>query len=334
MRVPPAASTTLLVLVSATSACHARQMEGAGGRDGGAMEVVVANQQSASASLIGDDGTIRNVHVGTGPHEAQVSPDGRIAVVTVYGTQTPGNQLAVIDLVRDTVVRTIDLGRYTRPHGVVFLAGSSDRVAVTSEATNTVLIVDLSTGAIQAIPTNARGSHMVAVSEDGTRAWTANVADNSVSELDLTRGTFVRTYDDLPSRPEGITVTPDGEEVWVGSNDTGAVTVISTSTGQVLHTLTGARFPYRLAASPDGSRIAIVDGMGGALLVADVLSKRVVTTIPLVEPRGVSIAGDNRTAWVTLGGGQVVEVDIEAGTVLRTLDVQVSPDGVGVGHRR
>lgn len=333
MRVPPAASIALLVLVFATSACHARQTEGTGGRDGGVMEVVVANQQSASASLIGDDGTIRNIHVGTGPHEAQVSPDGRIAVVTVYGTQTPGNQLAVIDLVRDSVIRTIDLGQYTRPHGVLFLAGSSDRVAVTSEATNTVLIVDLSSGAIQAIPTNARGSHMVAVSADGTRGWTANVADNNVSELDLTRGTFVRSFD-VPSRPEGITVTPDGEEVWVGSNDTGAVTVISTSTGQVVHTLTGARFPYRLAASPDGSRIAIVDGMGGALLVADVLSKRVVTTIPLAEPRGVSIADDNRTAWVTLGGGQVVEVDIVDGTVRRTLDVQVSPDGVGVGRRR
>jgi DNA-binding beta-propeller fold protein YncE len=332
MRVPRPASIVLLALAPTAIACHARQT-GADAGDGGVMEVVVANQQAASASLLQEDGTIRNVPVGTGPHEAQVSPDGRIAVVTVYGTQTPGNQLAVIDLVRDSVIRTIDLGRYTRPHGVLFLAGRSDQVAVTSEATNNVLIVDLTSGSIQAIPTNARGSHMVAVSADGARAWTANVADNSVTELDLTSGTFVRSYD-VPSRPEGITVTPDGDEVWVGSNDTGAVTVISTTTGQVIHTLTGSRFPYRLTASPDGSRIAIVDGMGGALLIADALSKRVVTTIPLAEPRGVSIADDNRTAWVTLGGGQVVEVDIVDGTVLRTLAVQASPDGVGVGRRR
>ena len=334
MRVPPRAWFVLFAIPAASTACHpGRAAETSATPRGGVMEVVVANQQSASASLIEDAGTVRNVQVGTGPHEAQVSPDGRLAAVTIYGTQTPGNQLAVIDLVRDSVIRTIDLGRYTRPHGVLFLAGSSDRVAVTSEATNTVLVVNLMNGDMQAIPTNARGSHMVAVSADGTRAWTANVADNNVSELDLTTGTFVRSYD-VPSRPEGITVTPDASEVWVGSNDTGAVTVISTATGQVIHTLTGARFPYRLAASPDGSRVAIVDGMGNALLVADVRSKSVVTTIPLASPRGVSIADDNRTAWVTLGGGQVVEVDIEAGTVRRTIDVQASPDGVGVGRRR
>jgi DNA-binding beta-propeller fold protein YncE len=80
--------------------------------------------------------------------------------------------------------------------------------------------------------------------------------------------------------------------------------------------------------------VAIVDGMGNQLMVADVASKRIITTIPLTAPRGVSIAEDNRTAWVTLGGGQVVEVDLAAGTVLRTLSVEASPDGVGVGLRR
>ena len=329
MRIDVAAALSLVTILVA---CQARTDTPTPTRS---VEVVVANQQSASASILNADGTtVTNVHVGTGPHEAQVSPDGRIAVVTVYGTQTPGNQLAVIDLARDSVIRTIDLGRYTRPHGVLFLGGSSSRVAVTSEATNTVLIVDLATGGVQPIPTNARGSHMVAVNADGTRAWTANIGDNNVSELDLVTGTFVRTYDGLPSRPEGITVTPDGAEVWVGSNDTGAVTVISTATGQVAHTLTGARFPYRLGASPDGARVAIVDGMGNHLLIADVASKRIVTRVPLDSPRGVAIAEDNRTAWVTLGGGQVVEVDLDAGTVLRTIPVQASPDGVGVGIRR
>lgn len=300
---------------------------------GGVLEVVVANQQSASASLLAEDGTMRHVQVGTGPHEAQVSPDGRIAVVTIYGAQTAGNQLAVIDLQRDSVIRTVDLGRYTRPHGVLFLAGSSDRVAVTSESTGNVVLVNLATGAIDAIPTNARGSHMIAVSADGTRGWTANIGDNNVSELDLVGKRFVRSYP-VPARPEGITVTPNGAEVWVGSNETGAVTVVSTATGQVVETVQGATFPYRLTASPDGSRIAIVDGKGDRLLVADAATRKIVTTIPLSGPRGVSIAPDNRTAWVTLGGGQVVEVDIRAGAVLRTLPVQASPDGVGVGLRR
>lgn len=297
------------------------------------IEVVVANQQSASASILQPDGTMKHVTVGVGPHEAAVSPDGRTAVVTIYGTQTPGNQLAVIDLVRDTVARTIDLGSYVRPHGVVFLGDSSDRIAVTSEATGNVVLVELSTGDVAAVPTNARGSHMVAVDATGSRGWTSNVADNSVSELDLTGRRFVRSFA-VPPRPEGIAVTPDGAEIWVGSNDTGAVTVVATATGEVVQTLTGATFPYRLGASPDGARMAIVDGMGDRLLIADVATHRYIGSIELAAPRGVVIAADNRTAYVTQAAGQLAVVDIQELKVLRTIAVQASPDGVGTGIRR
>jgi DNA-binding beta-propeller fold protein YncE len=275
---------------------------------------------------------MKHVTVGAGPHEAAVSPDGRVAVVTIYGTQPPGNQLAVIDLVTDSVVRTIDLGTYTRPHGAVFLAGRSDRVVVTSESTNNIVLVDLTTGAVDAIPTNARASHMVAVSADGARAWTANIVDNTVSEIDLTARRFVRSFA-VPSRPEGIAVTPDGSEVWVGSNETGAVTVISTSTGAIAHTLTGTTFPYRLTASPDGTRMAVVDGTGNRLVIADVASHLVVGSVALASPRGVAIAPDNRTAYVTLAGGQLAVIDLASMVVSRTVPVQASPDGVGVGVR-
>ena len=297
------------------------------------LEVVVANQQSASASIRQADGTMKHVPVGTGPHEVAVSPDGRTAVVTVYGTREPGNQLAVLDLVGDTVVRTIDLGRFTRPHGAVFLDGSPERIAVTSEATNTLVLVNLRTGSIDSMPTNARASHMVAVTADGRRGWTANITDHSVSELDLVERRFVRSIT-VPERPEGIAVTPDGAEVWVGSNTTGAVSVISTRDWAVTHTLTGATFPYRLGASPDGRMMVVVDQQGGQVLVADVASKSYRGRIPMASPRGVVVDADNRTAYVTLAAGSVAAVDLVESRVLWTAPVQASPDGVGMGRRQ
>lgn len=295
--------------------------------------LVVANQESGSASVLGTDGTtMKHLAVGTGPHEAQVSPDGRTAVVTIYGDRTPGNRLAIIDLTRDSVVKTIDLGRYTRPHGVHFLNGRSDRIAVTSETAPAVLLIDLTTDSIRAIPTNGRTSHMVAVSADGRRAWTANVRDNSVSELNLADGAFVRKIS-VPAGPEGIAVTPDGSEVWVGSNETGAVTVISTATGQVVHTFSGATFPYRLAVSPDAATVAIVDGKGAQLLLVDRAARITRNSVPVDDPRGVAFTPDGRTAWVTLGAGQVAEIDVASGTVRRQLAVQASPDGVDAGMR-
>ena len=297
------------------------------------VEVVVANQQSASATVIqGTERPALHLPVGSGPHEAAISPDGRTAVVTIYGAQQPGSQLAVIDLVRDSVVRTLELAPYTRPHGVVFLGGSNTRVAVTSEATRNVVLVDLESGEMAPVPTNARGSHMVAVNAAGTRGWTANVPDHSVTELDLVNRTTVRSIP-VPEMPEGVAVTPDGAEVWVGSNRTGAVTVISTASWSIVATLNETRFPYRLTASPDGRLMAIVDGMGGKLVVADVASHTVAGTIDLPEPRGVAIAPDSRTAWVTLAGGEVAEVDLTTFTELRRFAVQASPDGVAIGWR-
>lgn len=96
---------------------------------------------------------------------------------------------------------------------------------------------------------------------------------------------------------------PDGAEVWVGSNETGAVTVISTASGAVSHTLTGATFPYRLGASPDGTRIAVVDRQADQLRIADVATHAWVGSIPLAAPRGVIIAADSRTAWAPASGG-------------------------------
>jgi DNA-binding beta-propeller fold protein YncE len=299
------------------------------------LEVVVANQQSASASLLNPAGTaMQHITVGNGPHEAAVSPNGRLAVVTIYGAQAAGNQLAVIDLVKDSVIRTISLGTYTRPHGAVFLGNSSTRVAVTSESTGNVVLVDIAAGTIEAaVPTQARASHMVAVTADGTRGFTANIIDDNVSELDLVNRRFVRTYP-VPARPEGIAVTPDGREVWVGSNTTGAVTIIATQSGNVVQTLAGITFPYRLTASPDGRVMAIVDGQGNRLVIADVATHRVIGGVELMQPRGVQFSPDSKTAYVTLGGGELAVIDVAGLRLVRTIAVQASPDGVGVGVRR
>ena len=319
----------VLVATAVLSSACAAQTRQAGSHT----EVIVANQQSASATVIqGTEVPALHLQVGNGPHEAAISPDGRTAVVTIYGTQIPGSQLAVVDLVRDSVIRTIELAPYMRPHGAAFLGESNDRVVVTSEATQNVVIVDLNTGALEPVPTQARASHMIAVNAAGTRGWTANIVDDNVSELDLVARRFVRSFP-VPARPEGIAVTPDGAEVWVGSNETGAVTVISTASGSVVATLNETRFPYRLTATPDGRRVAIVDGMGNRLVIADVATHTIAGAVDLPDPRGVAIAPDSRTAYVTLAGGELAEVDLTTMTELRRFAVQASPDGVAVGWR-
>jgi DNA-binding beta-propeller fold protein YncE len=294
--------------------------------------VVTANQQSADATLVWlADGRARHLAVGAGPHEAAVGPDGRWGVVSVYGTREErGTRLALLDLVRGTVVRHVALAPYTRPHGVVALPGGGRRVVVTAEAEQRLLVVDLERDSVvAAIPTGATGSHMVAVTRDGTRAFTANAGSGSVSEIDLAAGRLVRQ---IPTAPvtEGIAVTPDGREVWAGSNQARAIAVVDTREGRVVATVAGVGVPYRIAIAPDGRTALVADPEGDAVHVVDVAARRVVGAVAgLGSPRGVSFAPDGRTAFATLGTeGAVAVLDVPTRTLRSRHAVGASPDGV------
>lgn len=296
--------------------------------------VLVANQQSANASLIDlATDSMRLIDVGTGPHEAVIAPSGRVGVVTIYGTQTPGNELAVIDIKAGALKRKISLGQYTRPHGAVFLPGDETRVVVTSEATQNIVLVNIESGTVEgAIPTSAQGSHMVGLTRDGSRAWTSDVGTGAVSEMDLVKKAFVRVIPTGP-RTEGIGVAPDGSTVWAGSNTNGTVAVIDTKTGTIVETLSGFSLPYRLAISADGRTAIICDPQGNAIHVADVATRKVIWKLDaLGSPRGVTIAPDGKTAFVTLADDPAVGViDLAGRKLVRKIRVGASPDGVGFG---
>ena len=296
--------------------------------------LLVANQEDASASLIDlRTDSMKLIAVGVGPHEAAISPSGRIGVVTIYGQRPPGNELAIIDIASGTVTRTISLGQYTRPHGVVFIPGDETRVVVTSESTGNVVIVNIESGTVEAaIPTVAQGSHMAAITADGKRVWTSNVTSGSVSEIDLVERKFLRAIPVAP-KVEGIAVTPDGSLVFAGSNTDGTVSIIETATGTIVGTLRGFTLPYRLAASADGRMALVCDPEGGAIAAIDVATRAIAWKLDgLASPRGVSIAPDGRTAFVTLADDPSVGlVDMATHTLVQTIPVGASPDGVGYG---
>jgi DNA-binding beta-propeller fold protein YncE len=313
--------------------------------------LVVANQQGASATVVNASTlqTIATLPVGNGPHEVAVSPDGRWAVVTIYGDRTaPGNSLAVIDLAAPTPVvsRTIDLGQYTRPHGAAFVLGGS-KLAVTSEATQRLVLVDFASGRVDtALATNARGSHMVAVRRDGRRAWTANIQDGNVTEYDLELRRTGRSYAAAPM-DEGIAATPGGTQVWVGSNTGHTVTVLDAASGVAIDTLEGFGFPYRIGISRTG-RVAVVnDPVSNRIWVYEVPTRRRLAELDLSKvegirapagaqpgqegagPEGVTFDPISDFAYITLHGtNQVVAMDLRQLKVTGFGPVGAGPDGI------
>jgi DNA-binding beta-propeller fold protein YncE len=295
--------------------------------------------------------TVTTVPVGNGPHEVAVSPDGRWAVVSIYGDRAaPGHSLAVIDLAATTpfVSRVIELGEYTRPHGVAFALGGG-KLVVTSEATQRLVLVDFASGRVDTtLATNARGSHMVAVRRDGRRAWTANIQDGSVTEFDLDVRRTGRTFP-AASMDEGIAVTPGGSQVWVGSNDQHIVTVIDAASTNKLATLEGFGFPYRIGISRSG-RVAVVnDPVSNRIWVYEVATRKRLAEVDLSKvdgikspaaaggqpgqegagPEGVTFDPIADFAYVTLHGtNQVVALDLTQLKVTGFGPVGAGPDGI------
>jgi YVTN family beta-propeller protein len=309
--------------------------------------LVVANQQGGSATVL-DAATLKTVAtvpVGVGPHEVATSPDGRWAVVTNYGNQTVvGNTLSVIDLAAETpsVVRTIDLGEYRRPHGAAFVQAGA-KLVVTSESSQRLLLVDFVSGRVDtAMATNARGSHMVTVQRDGRRAWTSNVADGTVTEFDIDARVTRRTFAVAPG-VEGISATPGGVQVWVGSNAAKSVTVLDGATAKPLTTLTGFGHPYRVASSRTGRVVLVSDPDSSSVWVFDTGTRKELARIkpqgdkatgaPAAGtksmPEGITFDPIADFAYVTLHAtNQIVAIDLRSLKVVAFGAVGTGPDGI------
>jgi DNA-binding beta-propeller fold protein YncE len=297
--------------------------------------VLVANQQSASASLIDlSTDTAKVIAVGAGPHEAVIAPSGRTGLVTIYGISgRPGNELAIIDIKSGLVTKTISLGEYTRPHGAVFLPGDETHALVTSETTQRLLIVNLTTGEVEhAIATGAAGSHMVAITADGSRAFTANITGGSISGFLLGRAPGLSGVIPTSPQTEGIAIAPDGSRVWAASN-TGHINVVNPATTIIEHGVGGFGQPYRLAMSKDGSFVIPCDPPYDGISIIDTSTYKVSWSLTGIgSPRGVNIAPDGRTAFVTLAADETMGViDLDARKLTRKIKVEKSPDGVWYG---
>ena len=316
-----------------------------------AAETLLVVRKTDDAVDLVDPGSglrLASVPLGHAPHEVSVSPDGKRAAATNYGTrERPGSTLSIVDLEQARELRRIDLAPHTRPHGVAWFA--ADRIAVTTEGSKHLLIVEPESGRIvNAIETGQDVSHMVAVSADARRAYVTNIGSGTSTVLDIVAG---RKLGDVATGAgsEALAVTPDGKELWVAARAAGHVAIVDTVTLQVTARLPLPGIPIRVAITPDG-RTALVTCAGSSELVAFDLSShkervRRKVDVPLapgaavrpfaqmargsVLPVGLLVSRDGRSAYVAATmGDRVVQYDAATLQPLRSIEVGGEPDGL------
>lgn len=318
-----------------------------------AAETLLVVRKSDNALDFVDPGSglrLASVPLGRRPHEVSVAPDGRLAVVSNYGTrEAAGSTLSIVDLEQPREVRRIELAPHTRPHGVAWFA--PDRIAVTTEGSRHLLVVEPGSGRIvQAIATGQEVSHMVVVAPGGTRAYVTNIDSGSMTALDLAAG---RKLADVATGrgSEAIAVTPDGREIWVGAREDGHVAIVSADTLEVTARIELPGIPIRIAVAPDGRTVFVTCAGSSELVVLETATRRVLRRrridVPLapgaadrpyagiaagsVLPVGLLVSPDGRRVFVAATMGDVVlRLDTADVAVQQIVPVGGEPDGLAV----
>jgi DNA-binding beta-propeller fold protein YncE len=247
-----------------------------------------------------------------------------------------GGTLSVIDVPARRVIRTIDLGADSATHGISFLGDSV--VAVTSRATQSTVLVNVLRDSILGSAATAGGHpHMLTAVANGSRFYTSEADSRTISEFDATARTLAKTFR-LANAPEGMVVTPDGSEVWIGTSTflTGQVVVLDPKSGAVTTVARMFGWPYRLHLTPDAGTVLVPDMRRGTLRVIDRLSRRELGRVRYGggEPGGLAITPDGRYAFQTLmQQARVAIVDIARREIVGNLHVGETPDGIAYTPR-
>src|SRR5579859_7049815 len=210
---------------------------------GNSQSLLVVNQGDANLSLVNPASekqiaTIVENTPGVHGHEVAASADGRFAFVPIYGSTgvgkpgIDGHDMLVIDLPSRRIIDDIDFGHGVRPHLPV-LDPSSGLLYVTTELDKTVTAVDPRTRKIVGtIPTGQEESHMLALSHDGHRGYTANVGPGTVSVLDLVGRKTVAVIP-VSKTVQRISVSANDKLVFTADQTKPQLAVIDTATKQV-----------------------------------------------------------------------------------------------------
>ncbi|MBL8166862.1 MAG: YncE family protein [Acidobacteria bacterium] len=272
---------------------------------------------------------LAKVPTGEGPHEVIASADGKLAFVANYGTaQVLGSSLSVIDLAAKKELRRVDLGALRRPHGIAVANG---KVYFTCEVNRVVARYDPAADKVDwVMGTGQDATHMLAMSADAKKIYTANIRSNNVTAFDLSARPLKVVQIPVGPQPEAIDLSPDGKELWVGQNADGKISIIDTTTNKVRETIQAGRQPIRIKFTPDGKRALVSDPQTGELIVFEVATRKEIKRIAVGEvPVGILITPDGKRAFVaTMQAGQVTVVNLEDLSVLKKIEPGKGPDGL------
>lgn len=273
-------------------------------------------------------------------HEVIASRDGRTAFVPIYGNSgvgqpgTDGSNMVAIDIASRKVVGNVDFGHGVRPH-CPMIGPKDGMLYVTTELEKAITIIDPKTlKIVGSIPTGQPESHMLAISPDGKRGYTANVGPGTVSVLDMEAR---KTITVIPVSPQiqRISVSTDGSKVFTSDQKKEQLAVIDVATNKVKAWIPLPGFGYGTAPTPDGRWLVVAVRTANKVAVIDLAAMKVAHVIDVpAAPQEVLVRPDGQVAYVSCDASKkVAAIRTSDWSVDKMIDTGAGTDGLAWAAR-
>ncbi len=230
------------------------------------------------------------------------------------------------------------------------LIGLGPTLLVVNKSDDTLAFIDVETNGFRGLVPTGPGPHEVAATADGKLGYVTNYMSGRpagtrswLTVVDLEAMAPVRDIElknpasgEYLSAPHGIMITPDGSDLWVTAEGSGAVARISLPDEKVAAVYeTGQRVSHQVVPLPDGSKAYVANIGSGSVSVVDVATGSVTTIECQPGTEGIDVSNDGSEVWATnREAGTISIIDTSTDTVIETVTsgdfpirVKFTPDG-------
>src|SRR5579884_2437797 len=272
---------------------------------------------------------------GVTVHEVIASPDGKLVYAPIYGDSgvgkpgTNGQKMVVIDIAQRKIVGSVDFGHGVRCHCPQF-GPKNGLLYVTTELDKTVSIIDpKSLKIVGAVPTGQEQSHMLAISKDGRRGYTANVGPGTVSVLDLENKKTLAIIP-ISKNTQRIALSTDDSMAFTSDQTSPMLVVIDTATNKVKTRVPLPAPGYGTAPTHDGKYLVVCMPDANKVAIVDLAAMKVARTVDVpAAPQEVLIRPDGAVAYVSCDkSAKVAAISTADWKVAKLIDAGKTADGL------
>jgi DNA-binding beta-propeller fold protein YncE len=168
-----------------------------------------------------------------------------------------GGRVAVVDVARERVVRTVKLRTGGMPQDVK-LSPDGKVFYVADMASNGVWLIDATSFRNLGLMRTGRGAHGLYVSRDSRVLFVSNRGEGSISLVSLRKRRPVKKWR-LPGggSPDMGGVSADGKVLWLSGRYSAEVYAISTKSGRLLARIPVGQGPHGLCVYPQPGRYSL-----------------------------------------------------------------------------